>query len=350
MKAFSMCIPVIIISLAIWLLSAITLFADDNNNNFIKTQAYKKENKGVFSGSVQAGGLFMNRKSELHTDDKNKRLYDLNDPARSTDEILPLFYFDLNYTMVSGNSLYCGIPFEGEPRGTIGLTHPTRHGGSLNLALFHYLPEKVWKDPYIVGVDRQETDETRYGGKISYRRNKFELSYEHESVEIDDDEIASRLPDLKRDGIVHKISTSYGMDIGHDFMIKPGFTYSSADMDGSVNSYKGHKGGIALMKTSSSYMAELSLDTGIKEYDKKDPIFDKTRKDRTLEVMGTVSWLSPFGFEPFSLNVGAGYEKSDADIDFYDEETYSIFMTAGYQFGTHDTHGHHEGHVEPDKQ
>lgn len=334
-------IAIIIACITLWAFSTISVFANEIHNDSLTIETHGNENTSGFSGMAQTGFLFMNTKSQLVGDNKNKRIDDLSETAKSSDEFLPLLFFDMNYTLASGSSLYIGIPFEDKPRGTLGFNHLTRHGSILNLSVFQGLPATVWKDPYLTGIDRQKTDDTRYGGKLSYKRGRFDLSYEHEIVEIDHDDIAKRLPDLDRNGNIRQISTHYGINLGQDFMLEPGFTFSSTHMDGDANSYKGHKGGLRLMKMNPSYMVHLAFEAGAATYDKIHPVFLKTRKEKTYETMGMLTWISPLGFEPWSLTVGAGYEKTDANIPFYDQETMMTFMTVGYQFGGHEQKNEH---------
>jgi hypothetical protein len=209
---------------------------------------------------------------------------------------------------------------------------------------FYNVPKDVWKDPYLTGIDRQKTEENRYGWKLAYNRGQLEVNYERETVDISHDDIGARLPDLARNGDIHKITAKYGIELGRGFVIEPRFTYTSAKMDGESNSYKGHKGGVVLRKMDPSYMVELSVDGGSNAYDKIHPIFNDTRKEKTIETMGIVTWLSPFGMEPWAISAGAGYEKTGANIDFYDQDSVLAFMTVGYRFGGTGGHGHHGEH------
>lgn len=314
----------LISTVAIWALLAVPAFCDDDDDD--------DHGGGGFSGSVTIGGAYMSTKSQLEADEDNKRIDTLDKASDRVSEFQPLPFFDLRYGFETGTSLYLGIPMEGEPRAETGVSQRIPGFGGLGVQLHYYFPEEVWKDPYLTGVDRKETDMTMYGGGVECAVGDFEASYEYDSVSVDDDLIGKRYESLKREGSIHTLSLEYEIEAGSG-MIVPGFTYTLADMDGKSNSYDGYEGELAYMRGSQHYMLLLSLAGGIRQYDKTHPIFGKEREDKIYEAMGMVAWLNPFGFDNFSLNVGAMYGKEDSNIDFYDTDEMMTFMTVGYSWG-----------------
>ncbi|MDM8556880.1 DUF2860 family protein [Desulfococcaceae bacterium HSG7] len=291
------------------------------------------QGSGGFSGTIKLGAIQVISKNQLNADDDNKRIDNLDEPSKEVNEIFPLPLFDLNYAFQNGTSLYLGIPFEDGLRPTFGVTQRLP-GGSIGL-FFHYsILEEVWEDPYLTGVDRNDTDRTGLGGSIQYKIHNFEIGYEYSIVDVDKDLIGERFEELKRDGAVHKPSFGYKIKLGQGNMLVPKFSYTFADMDGDSNTYNGYKGELSFMKMSESYMLMLSVNGGLKDYDKDRPIFNETREDKHYGAMGMLTWLKPFGYKRFSLSLGGGYAKTDSEIDFFDSDSYFGLTTIGYHFGS----------------
>jgi len=74
---------------------------------------------------------------------------------------------------------------------------------------------------------------------------------------------------------------------------------------------------------------------GKADYDDKNPIYGKTEDDDNYGIQGTLYYKNPwdwrlFGSNPMNFYIGAAYAKTNANIDFYDQE--AILTTAGVFF------------------
>jgi hypothetical protein len=74
---------------------------------------------------------------------------------------------------------------------------------------------------------------------------------------------------------------------------------------------------------------------GWADYDKRNPIYDKTQEDDRYGVGASVFYKNPwgwslFGSNPMNFYVEAAYVDVDANIDFYDQQ--AIFSTIGVLF------------------
>ncbi len=298
----------------------------------VDNRKYDKEATGSFSGTVHVGGFWMNSKNHLSPGDKNKRLDNLNQTAKNETEVIPFVFFNINYDFENGNQIYMSIPFEDEPRLTFGAQHGMGNAGNLDLSVFFMLPEEVWKDPYLTGVDRKKTDKTVYGGKLEYSLNHFNVSYELGCVDVNKDEIGARFKNLRRNGNIHQIETGYKIELKNGFILEPGIGYVMANMDGKSNQYKGHKGGLTMIKKYNNFSIHAFVGGELNDYDTVNPIFNTTREDKKFESMVGLSWVNPLGYDRCSLDIGGGYEKNDSTIVFYDSEGYFSFITLGYHF------------------
>ena len=288
---------------------------------------------GEWSAQIGVGAGWMKTESHLDPEDDNKRLDSLNQSPKSESDFLPVAAFEINYQISRQTGIYGGIPLENGPNPTLGFRHDTGRTGEFDLSVFYALPDEVWADPYLTGVNRTETDQDQYGAKLAYELGDFELSYEARFVDVDKDDIGVRLPNLKRDGTVHQLETGYGIELGQGFEITPSIGFVMADMDGKSNEYQGFSAGLTLQKFWQNWMMMVSIGGRVNEYDASHPVFNQTREDDILESMAVVSWFNPLGFDNFSLSFGAGYEKIDSNIRFYDEKQMMTFFMIGYRFG-----------------
>ena len=293
-----------------------------------------------FYGRVDLGGLWMSSKSWLEAGDDNRRLETLDQKPKSQSEWLPVPSFELGYYFNHDSRVYFGIPFEEEPRPTLGIEFETPAGIELGASLFYGIPDEVWTDPYLTGVNRVETDETRFGGEITCEINGWELGYELEQVDVDKDDIGKRFSELKRDGMIHQFELSWDIELGSGFELIPGAAYTLADIDGKANRYNGYTANLDLEKNWENIELKLSLEAGTHDYDAIHPIFSNTRKDDVYEAMASVSWFNPLGFEGFAVRAGGGYERCNSNINFYDSEGAFAFVTLGYEFGSTRKHRH----------
>jgi hypothetical protein len=66
---------------------------------------------------------------------------------------------------------------------------------------------------------------------------------------------------------------------------------------------------------------------GWADYDEKNPIYDKKQDDDRFGIQGTLYYKNPwnwslFGSNPMNFYLGAAFSKTDANIDFYDQQAF----------------------------
>jgi hypothetical protein len=213
----------------------------------------------------------------------------------------------------------------------------TNRGGWLIRTLI--TPTDVYKDPYL--MEREETTEDGFGGKVALKIKSFKASYELRHTAVKDDEIAKRMKELSRDVFIHYLSASYTIDVCGLFFLEPSMDVTYAMNDARENSnddadwaesYSGAKMGLSLTKMFGNVIVSLSAKAGENQYANDDPIFDAERVDDVTNITGVVQWLAPFGYEKYSAMVIGGVETNDSRIEFYDrDEVYGV-MTIGYHF------------------
>jgi len=292
-----------------------------------------KEHQGV-SGRIQAGGGYVTSTDQLDTD-AQKRLDGLSANSDRFDSVIPLVLFDLRYTFTSGRQVYIGTPIGsgGPPALSLGTVLPFNDGSKLDVSFFGQPFEEVWKDPYLVGDKRADTDKATYGGKVALSDvlgTRTKLSYSLAHADVDDDEIGTRFDSLKRDAWLHKAEAEYTIPLGRGFSFVPGMAFSAGDSDGDANSYRGYELKLGLRKFSPGYQLIVFAGLGRKSYDETHPVFGKTREDNNYSAFGVLTFSDLLGKESLFCSLIAGYRHRDSNIGFLDADTFLTGLTIGY--------------------
>ena len=310
-----------------------------------------------FDGFVRLGGGYSWVKSNMvagsDLGDVGKRKIDsLTDSPDAESDGIPQFNWNVKYTfastrtqLIAGSRLEDIFRFDATTQA--GVRQELETLGILGASLvFTTLPTEVWKDPYVVDVNRSKTDRTSRGILLSWERmfnSNFELDYTYRSIDIDKERSGDALgltgsakDRLKRDGDEHQIRGAYFFEIGKQHLLSPQLIFNYNDLDG--DAMKNYVTDFQLTYVYFGPKFGLSLNgfIGYADYDKKNPIYGKTRDDTRYGVGALGSWKNPFGWKPFGIDKfrlysQVGYFVSDANIDFYETEIFQA--TAGIWVG-----------------
>ena len=115
-------------------------------------------------------------------------------------------------------------------------------------------------------------------------------------------------------------------------ILAPAFIYSRDDLDGDAMAGDAYDFQLTYGYKGDPFSFTGNAFYGFQDYDKKNPIYLKTRDDDRYGLNGTLYYRNPwgwtlFGSAPMNFYVGAAYVVTDANIDFYDQE--SIIATGG---------------------
>ncbi len=295
-----------------------------------------KEVRPGFSARVEAGVGYVTSTDQLDAD-ADKRADDLRSNADRFSNVLPLVLFNLRYTFESKRQVYFGTKREsgGPPGLALGAVLPLDDGSKLDAAVFGKPFEEVWKDPYLDGLRRSDTNKTTYGAKLEYSDilgTPVGVAYSVAHVDVDDDEIGARFDALERDGWVHEAEAEYPFPLGRGMSIVPSFQFTVGDLDGNANSYKGYQLKLGLRRFSTGYGFNLFAAVGVNDYDRTHPVFDKSRDDTNYSAFGVFTFSDLFGREALFCNLIAGYRHRDSNIGFLKADTFLGGLTIGYKF------------------
>ncbi|MBW2335669.1 MAG: DUF2860 family protein [Deltaproteobacteria bacterium] len=318
-------------------------------------------NESGFDGFVRLGGGYSWVKSNMIAgndlgDVGQRKIDSIKDSPDSKSDGIPQFDWNVKYTFAGTRTqLFAGSRLEDifrfDATTQAGVRQEFKSLGIVGASfVFTTLPTEVWKDPYVENDGRKKTDRTSRGIRLAWERmfnSNFEVDYIYRNIDIDKERSGDFLVDagrlaasdkdkLKRKGDAHQLKGAYFFEIGKNQLLSPQLIFDYEDLDG--DAMKNYKTDFQLTYAYNGPKFALGLNglIGYADYDKKNPIYGKTRDDTRYGAGALGSWKNPFGWKPFGIDKfrlysQVGYFVSDSNIDFYETE---IFLaTAGIWIG-----------------
>ncbi len=318
-------------------------------------------NESGFDGFVRLGGGYSWVKSNMIAgndlgDVGQRKIDSITDSPDSKSDGIPQIDWNVKYTFAGTRTqLFAGSRLEDifrfDATTQAGVRQEFQSLGIIGTSfVFTTLPTEVWKDPYVENDGRKRTDRTSAGIRLAWERmfnSNFDLEYIYRDIDIDKERSGDFLVDagrlaasdkdlLKRKGDNHQLLGAYFFEIGKNQVLSPQVIFDYQDLDG--DAMKNYTTDFRLTYAYNDPKFGLALNglIGYADYDKKNPIYGKTRDDTRYGAGAIGSWKNPFGWKPFgidkfSLYSQVGYFVSDSNIDFYETE---IFLaTAGIWVG-----------------
>ena len=194
--------------------------------------------------------------------------------------------------------------------------------------LFSGIPAKVWKDPYAVNTNRDETSRESNGARLVWDRiggSQLQLQYTYRKIDISSEKSGKSLPltpsernRLSRDGDSHSGQVLYRFELAEGHHLAPAFTYSYDDLDGGAMRNDSYNFQLTYAYLGDPISITANGSIGWADYDKKNPIYGKTRNDDIYGLQGSIFYKNPwnwslFGSKPMNFYVEAAYAYSDAN-------------------------------------
>ena len=264
------------------------------------------------------------------------------------------FNFDLRYTFASprtqlfvGNSLENALRYDFATQLGVAQELPGKNLVAASL-LFSSIPTEVWRDPYVLYFEREETDRKSTGIRLAWDRilgSELQLQYSYRKIELDDEYSGiflglspSERDLLDREGKVHKAETLYRFFFdSKKHTLIPAVIYTDLDLDGDAMANDGLDFQLSYGYNSDNYSLVVNVLIGYEDYDKVNPIYFKKR-DEDHYGAGLIGfyhnpfgWSAP-GFKRTSLYFKTDYLNSDSNIDFYDTEIFSVGTGLFFRF------------------
>jgi hypothetical protein len=280
---------------------------------------------------IEIGGGFLKSKDNFSTESK-KNISSLNSAENENLGLvhLSLFYkYDINKNF----DIYSSIGEGGIKLGSTINTNSGRFGLGAKFGV-----SEEWENPFLTQSDRKETDVYEVGLYTSYsfsinENYQTSLAYEFSTVTYDKETL---IDDLKREGNRHIVSLENVFNTrlhDRDLNYMVNFLYEMYDADGKASSYD-------------RYELELGIESNLKEnisifllsnFAKKeyDSFNTQVNKKVDVDIYGInagLTWEKPFNYENVYVNVKTGYEKEEANVNFYDKENTYGMLSVGYRF------------------
>ena len=309
-----------------------------------------------FSGFVNAGGALWRVEDNMV---KKISYFELSDDKISSNEnkpkseysVTPILNFNLRYTFSSTRTqLFLGNQLEDllrlDTATLLGVRQELADQSIIGVSyVFSAVVSQVYKDPYEEGTHRKGTDRNINGVRLFYDKilgSAFDFQYTYRNIDIDDEESGSSLAlsgsqrdKLDRNGDQHDLELLYRYVLqegGNKHALIPSLKYSRFELDGDAMSNN-----FVLFRLNYRYDLErfafvVNGYYGYADYDKKNPIYGKTRNDDRYGF-GVIGFYKRFlDVEGLALTANVLLNRQDSNIDFYDSEIDLYFLSLLYRF------------------
>jgi hypothetical protein len=308
-----------------------------------------------FTGFIRPGVGYLNYKSNmvasfLGYDLSDKSINSLSSSPDSQSNALVMAPFSLQYTFAETRTqLFLGTDLTDLIRmdfsQQIGVRQEIGKAGVIQGGfLFSGIPIKVWKDPYVVNLNREETSQSSNGGRLVWDRifgSQLQLQYTYRKIDVSSERSGEflDLPAferklLERDGNRHVGEILYAFNIAEKHRLAPSFSFGREDRDGDAMTNDTYDFQITYAYFGDTFSFTGNASIGWSDYDERNPIYHKTRNDDRYGINGVIYYKNPWGWKlfgsaPMNFYINAAFVKSDANIDFYDQE---VFLTSAGVF------------------
>lgn len=283
-----------------------------------------------FSAEVALGVIVVGSADNLSPDGSKDTLTSLEQSAKTTTKVLAAVLPELRYNFGADHrsSWYFKMRPASEVAGffapTTGISIPVAGETTLDAGLFYLPLAEAYKNPYLVGERRSETDVLSWGGYLvadGIAGTPLRLQAALLTTDVDDDQLARLFPSLARDGEVYELAVGYGLWQGQPLSLKPQLIFSKGELDGEASSFTKIKAELAGMYIAGRLFVMPSLYYSQKQHDDQDPVFASTLKENGYGANLLLKYQGLMGSENLGLMAIAGYGIGDASEKFFDSES-----------------------------
>ena len=280
------------------------------------------------------------------------RISSLDESASSEDLVLPVAQFELRYTLAEnrtqfylGNQAADYVNFELAPSlmTHLGIRQQIPEIGLVEIALgATTVALDVWKDPYLVGDKRSETERTTTGVHIAWDQildSGFEFTWAWKDIELDDEDSGESLDLtaaeqrlLRREGDFNRWDLSYDWKISQRHRLVPSIGYVDRELDGDAMAEDGVVATLRHLWDLDRWKLVTRLYYSDVESDEVNPIYDEERDKESLGASFTAFYSQPFGLKRWTANATVSYYDEDSNIDFYDANFMMVSFAMFYRF------------------
>jgi len=299
-----------------------------------------------FSGYIQPGVGYLSIKSNtvakiLSFDLSNQRIDSLDDEPDSESTAFFTVPFKLAYTFANTRTeVFLGtevgdlLSFDTAQQ--LGVKQDIGSLGVFQAGLLFSGNVKVWRDPFVTDQNRDDTSRQNVGTQLVWDKvlgSNLELEYAFRKVDIGNESSGDSIAALTnadrdrldRNGTVHRVSAGYLFKFGDNHKLRPQFSMNYDDLDGEAMANTGVDLQLTYIYNLDPITLVLNGYVGQADYDKRNPVFGKTREDDRYGTSATVYYTNPWdwsllGSQSARFFVTGAYTAADSNIDFYNQE------------------------------
>ncbi|MFW7526232.1 DUF2860 domain-containing protein [Vibrio ostreicida] len=302
-----------------------------------------------FSGEVSLSAGIASSTSNFNTDG-DKTITNVNQEASSESSGLFLPLGSLAYTFGTDldKQVYLGMAREDIAVGTVvlelGYKQQLDSGMVISASVLPtVMSGETWSDPFLTSQTRQETDEAGNAFRLQFNDimgSRFSLDTAYATRDVDNEQSGTsntgltteQVNALKRDSTSIYVKGSYRQPLNKTSLIQPSLTYIKTDADGEANSLTSLGGELSYIKTFDRHQYALTASYIERSYDATNPIYGKTLEEDELSFFAAYEYQQFMGWKNWSLISFAGFGRTEANIDFYDQKQYLFSVGMNYQF------------------
>lgn len=313
-----------------------------------------------FTGFIRPGVGYLRFKSNmvasfLGYDLSEESIDSINDKPDAESNGIVTIPFSIEYTFASTRTqLFLGTDLTDLIRFDMSQQFGVKQGiGNFGIlqggVLFSGIPAKVWEDPYVENLDRDDTDRDSTGVRLVWDRifgSELQVQYTYRKIDVDKERSGDWLIGqgqltsgeaklLERDGNRHVADILYRFNFGKRHTLAPAFIYANNDLDGDAMKNDAYDLQLTYAYFGDTFTFTGNAFIGQAEYDEDNPIYNKEQEDDRYGLQGTLYYKNPwnwgmFDSRPFNFFIGGAYVNTDSNIDFYDQD--AIMTTVGVFF------------------
>ena len=205
------------------------------------------------------------------------------------------------------------------------------------------IPVAVWQDPYVVGIERVETNRNSIGMRFEWSNilnSNFTFQYDIRGIEIEERSgdflglLSEEKNMLDRNGSLHRLKISYYKKYGEQHIIIPAFVIGYNNAKGEAKKGYGVILDVSYGYTKNRLTLATNISGGIRKYRASNPIYDK--RQTNIEFGFTESVFYRLNNNPRAillLNTSLAYVLSDSNIDFHTQSGFLVQLGIVLRFG-----------------
>ncbi|MCC4857329.1 hypothetical protein BCT40_08785 [Vibrio lentus] len=203
---------------------------------------------------------------------------------------------------------------------------------------------EVWDDPYAVDSKREETDLT--GNVVRMQLSKMmgtnfniDMAFGESDVKKENTGLKGLdLTDEER-ALMTREREYFYLKSGYQYFLKdgsgiltPSINVFSSNSEGNALSFLSVGAEVNLAKRLGNHGLAFTINAAKRDYDKENPIFNKTREDKDFGAFIAYEYANIFDAKNWSLVSLIGAKTTTSNIEYYQSSQYVVSVGVDYKF------------------